>query len=217
MTIMENDNKLLLVFPYNGNGREALDCLDRHRFIGFIDDTRGKQGRDNMGNEVFSRDAISRFKDAEILAVPGSPDSFFLRKKIIEDLNVETHRFATIIHPSARISPSAKIGFNTLIMAGVVITSEVTIGNHVCILPNTVIQHDTVIRDWTLIGGGVVIAGNVVVGENCYIGSGSNIINSVEIGKGTLIGLGSNVLHSLSCEVKAVWNPARVIGRIERR
>ena len=30
----------LLIFPYNGNGIEALDCIgSAYRFIGFVDDT----------------------------------------------------------------------------------------------------------------------------------------------------------------------------------
>jgi sugar O-acyltransferase (sialic acid O-acetyltransferase NeuD family) len=201
----------LLVFPYNGNARESLDCLgNQYTFIGFIDDLPEKQGRDSLGREIYSREVMDRFPKAKILAVPGSPESFLKRQALIESLNISPGRFAQVIHPSANISSSAKIGFNTLIMAGVVITSNVIIGNHVCVLPNTVIHHDTVIEDWTLLGAGLVIAGGVIIHENCYIGSGSTIINNIEIGARTLVGLGSNVIKSLPSGVTAVGNPARV-------
>ena len=121
-------------------------------------------------------------------------------------------RFATVIHPSARISPLARIGRNVLIMAGVVVTSNAIIGDHVCILPNTVIHHDVVVGDWTLIGSNVSIAGHVRLGRNCYLGSGSRIIDGVEIGERTLIGLGSNVIADVRCDVTVVGNPARPIG-----
>jgi hypothetical protein len=40
----------LLVFPHNGNGLDALDCLgDAYRFVGFADDTPEKQGTDSRG------------------------------------------------------------------------------------------------------------------------------------------------------------------------
>jgi hypothetical protein len=35
----------LLIFPCNGNGLKALDCLgDANELIGFVDDTPEKQG-----------------------------------------------------------------------------------------------------------------------------------------------------------------------------
>jgi hypothetical protein len=43
----------LLIFPYNGNGLEALDCLgDQFEFIGFVDDTPEKQGVTKYGHKV---------------------------------------------------------------------------------------------------------------------------------------------------------------------
>jgi hypothetical protein len=45
------DASLLLVFPYNGNALEALDCVgDSYRFIGFVDDTPEKQGIERHGS-----------------------------------------------------------------------------------------------------------------------------------------------------------------------
>ena len=175
--------KKLLIFPYNGNAREAVDCIsNNYEFIGFIDDNKDKQGIEENGIEVFSRDIISKYPEIKILAVPGSPSSYLSRQGIINSLKIPENRFVKIIHPKASISSSSKIGFNTLIMAGVVITSKVIIGNHVCILPNTVIHHDGMIEDFCLIGAGVIIAGNSRIHKDCYIGSGTNIINIIEIG-----------------------------------
>lgn len=203
----------LFIFPFNGNGLEALACVDENQFnfIGFIDDTLEKQGKNKLGFTVYSRDILNLYPDFKILAVPGSPTSYKLRKKIIDELNISTEKFATVIHPNATVSKFAGIGHNTLIMSGVVITSNAKIGNHVCILPNSVIHHDSVIRDYTLIGSNVCIAGNTIVGNNCYVGSGTNIINGITIGDNTLIGLGSNVIKSVETNLKIAGNPARKI------
>jgi len=200
----------LLIFPFNGNGIEAIDCVrGQYDFIGFIDDTIEKQGKTTFGIEVFGREMLSRYKEAKVLVVPGSPASFHLRKKIIDDLKIPNERFATVISPFATISKMAIIGYNVLIMAGVVITSNAIIGNHICILPNTVIHHDSQIYDYTLIGSNVTIAGNSKIGVNCYIGSGTSIINNIEIGDNTLIGMGTNVIKSLPFNSRVVGNPAR--------
>ena len=177
----------LLIFPCNGNGREAVDAIgEQHELIGFIDDTPSKQGIGPSGFPVLQRDALKTFSDARVLAVPGGPMSYLHRCAIIEGLDVPMGRFATVIHPSASISRFASIGYNVLIMAGVVITSNAVIGNHVCILPNSVVHHDASVGDWTLVGAGVTIAGGTSIGKNCYIGSGSSIINDVRIGDGAL-------------------------------
>lgn len=202
----------LLIFPYNGNGLEALGCLSNdYDFIGFIDDEPAKQGMKKERYTVFSREAIRKYKTAKILAVPGSPATYLKRRKIINSIRIPDTRFAQVIHKSAQISPLAKIGFNVLIMAGVVITSNAIIGNHVCILPNTVIHHDVIIGEFSLIGSNVAIAGGVILEKNCYLGSGSNIINNVRIGKYSLIGLGSNVINSFPARARVVGNPARII------
>lgn len=203
----------LLIFPYNGNGIEALDCLgDNYRLVGFIDDTPEKQGTGLGGCPVLHRAALVEMPEAAVLAVPGSPTSYRSRRAIIEGLGVPEERFACVIHPSASVSPMAVLGHNVLIMAGVVITSNAVIGNHVCVLPNTVIHHDTVIGDWTLIGSNVTIAGQVNVGENSYIGSGCSIMNGVRVGEGALLGLGTTVIKDVSAGSKMVGNPGRRIG-----
>jgi sugar O-acyltransferase (sialic acid O-acetyltransferase NeuD family) len=204
--------KKLIIFPFNGNGLEALGCLGNdYELIGFADDTPEKQGKTTFGFEVFSRDLIERYKEAFVLAVPGSASSYKLRKSIINQLNIGESRFAKVVHPNASISPLAKIGFNTLFMAGVVLTSNCIIGNHVCILPNSVIHHDTQIGDFTLLGSNVTVAGGTKLGNNCYVGSGSRIINGIEVGNQSLIGLGSNVIRSVPENSKVVGNPARKI------
>ena len=203
--------KKLLIFPYNGNGLEALDCLvDEFEFIGFIDDDRTKQ-KNNNDYPVFSRDILNKYNNSYVLAVPGNPISYLKRYDIIDGLNIPMERYVKVIHHNAILGKNVEIGYNTLIMGGCVLTSNAKIGNHVIILPNTVLHHDTVIKDYTLIGSNVTVAGNSVINENCYIGSGSRIIDHIEIGEKTLVGMGSNVIKSSGKRVKLAGNPAREI------
>ncbi|QNT70124.1 acetyltransferase [Defluviicoccus vanus] len=202
----------LLIFPFNGNALEAVDCLGpAHRLVAFVDDTPSKRGPTEVGRPVVGREALVEHASAAVLAVPGSPASYRERRRIIEGLGVADNRFARVVHPTAAVSRLARVGCNVLIMAGVVVTSNAVIGDHVCILPNTVVHHDVVIGAFSLIGSNVAIAGGVQVGENCYVGSGSNIINGVELGSGCLIGLGSNVTRSVAAGTSVAGNPARPI------
>ncbi|MFD3002757.1 acetyltransferase [Pontibacter toksunensis] len=200
--------KKLIIFPFNGNGLEALDCIsfDSYDLVGFVDDNPLKKSEDY---EIYTREILHTFKEFYVLAVPGSPTSFRKRKEIISSLGIASSRFITATHPNASIGRNVKIGTNCLIMAGVVLTSNARIGNHVCILPNSVIHHESVVGDYTLIGSNVAVAGGTIIGSNCYIGSGTNIINGISIGDASLIGLGSNILTNVPDDAKMVGNPAR--------
>jgi sugar O-acyltransferase (sialic acid O-acetyltransferase NeuD family) len=200
----------LLIFPCNGNGIEALDCLGPEFYpLGFIDDAPDKVNSKRFGITIFGREALERFPDAQVLAVPGSPISFRERERIVASLGVPVSRFARVVHPLARISPLATVGVNVLIMAGVVITSNAVIGNHVCLLPNTVVHHDAVVGDWSLIGSNVTIAGNTTIGYNCYIGSGASVMNGIKVCDRVLVGLGSNVIRDVPPSITVAGNPAR--------
>jgi len=208
----DQPSKPLLIFPCNGNGIEALDCLGEHyNVIGFVDDTPAKQGRHASGYPVYDRTALLRWHNAEVLAVPGGPSSFVTRGQVITALGIDETRFARVIHPRATVSPLATIGRNVLIMAGVVVTSNAVIGDHVCLLPNSVVHHDVRIGRLSLVGSNVTLAGGVAIGENCYIASGTSIMHGIEIGAGALVGLGSNVIRNVAGGTTVAGNPARPI------
>lgn len=206
----------LIIFPFNGNGIEALDCIDSdvYELLGFVDDDQQKKSRDY---EIFSRSFIAEHPEVYILAVPGSPSSFRERVTQIEALDIAPRRFISVIHSKASIGKNVTIGYNCLIMAGVVLTSNAHLGNHVCVLPNSVIHHDVKINDYTLIGSNVVIAGGTTVGCNCYIGSGTNVINGIKIGDRAMIGLGSNILKYVAANTAVAGNPAREIHQSNPR
>jgi sugar O-acyltransferase (sialic acid O-acetyltransferase NeuD family) len=202
----------LLIFPCNGNGLEALDCLGQAwHCIGFVDDTPQKQAAGAFGYPVFPRSALAEFAEARVLAVPGGPTSYLTRRNVIESLNIAPARFARVIHPAAHVSARAELGENVLVAAGVVITSNAVVGSHVCLMPNSVVHHDSVVRDWTLVGSSVTVAGSVIVGENCYIGSGSSIIHGIRIGDGALVSIGSNVIRDVAPDSCVGGNPAHFL------
>jgi sugar O-acyltransferase (sialic acid O-acetyltransferase NeuD family) len=205
----------LVIFPFSGNGIEALDCIDDEQYdvVGFIDDDYSKRS-DTF--PVYSRNFLFNTKEIYVLAVPGSPASYRKRAEIISSLEIPQERFVTVIHPKASIGRNVKIGYNSLIMAGVVLTSNAVVGNHVCVLPNTVVHHDSIIQDYTLIGSNVVIAGGTVIGSNCYLGSGTTVINGVQVGAYSLAGLGSNIIYSVTEYAKMVGNPARNLNKDKR-
>ena len=214
-------SKKLFLFPFGGNAREALLSVlaaneknQEWDIMGFIDDDQAKHGKECCGVKVLGgKETIKRVVDAFILAVPGNPANYYKRADIIDSLQIDKSRFASIIHPSVVIAPDAMIGYNTLIMPNVVVSCGVKIGNHCIFLPNTIVSHDSVVGDYCCLGSNISISGSVKIDKNCYVGSGTKVRENVSVGERTLLGLGSNVLSDIGSEVIAAGNPAKVIKR----
>lgn len=131
-----------------------------------------------------------------------------LRKMVAERLNCE---FATAIHPTAIISPTAIIGEGTVVMQGAIIQTEVQIGKHCIINTKASIDHECVIGDYVHIAPGCTISGDVQVGEGTWIGVGSTIIQGIRIGKNCIIGAGSVIIKDITDNSKAYGVPCKIV------
>ena len=140
-----------------------------------------------------------------------------IRKMIVERLKANNPdiKFATAIHPSAVISPTAKIGEGTVVMAGAVVNADAVIGNHCIINTGATVDHDCKIGDYCHIAPGVNISGATHVGEGTWIGVGSCVIQCLNIGKNCMIGAGSVVVKDIPDNVTAFGCPAKVIKHHE--
>ena len=139
-----------------------------------------------------------------------------IRKIVVDRLvakaNEDGHplEFATAIHPSAIISPSAKIGEGTVVMAGAVINADAVIGKHCIVNTGATVDHDCVIGDYCHIAPGAHISGGTQIGEGSWIGVGACVIQCLNVGKDCMIGAGSVVVKDIPDGVTAYGNPCKV-------
>jgi sugar O-acyltransferase (sialic acid O-acetyltransferase NeuD family) len=213
--------KKIVILGTGGNSVDILDTLndinDRspklvYDCLGFLDDNESLWGKRILDAPVLG--PLEKAKDLQnclFVNGIGAPTNFWKKEVIIAKTGAALNRFETVIHPSASVSRTARLGRGVVVFQQVVITSNVQVGNHVIILPNTVISHDDVIGDYTCIAGGVCVSGQVTVGRSCYLGTNSTIIGNTEVGDQCLIGMGSCVLRNVPSNSVMVGNPARFI------
>jgi sugar O-acyltransferase (sialic acid O-acetyltransferase NeuD family) len=109
-----------------------------------------------------------------------------------ERIKLLGYRAATLIHPTAYVSPSALIGSGSLIMAQSCVDCRSSIGE-VCVLwPKACVNHDTSIERNTFISPNVTICGNVHIGESSFIGASSVVVDGATLASNTFLKMGSH-------------------------
>ncbi|MFC1903334.1 acetyltransferase [Chloroflexota bacterium] len=176
-------------------------------------------------------DNVIHGKDEQIMGVPVVGDHSVLPKLIkdgvkgaivaVGDNQVRASHFeklsdmglemVNVIHPTAYIAPSAKLGNGATIAVGAIISTKAKIGNNVIINTGATIDHEDEVEDHASVGPGCSIAGRVTIKKSAFLGIGSVVKEYITIGENSVIGAGSVVLEDIPDNVVAVGIPAKVI------
>ena len=203
---MELETKAMWLYGASGHGKVIKEILEAQGVSveGFIDDNPDIAELSGL-LVVHKSDGLSPV----IVSIGVNR----IRKMIVERLkeNNLTIEYGTAIHPSAVISPSAKIGEGTVVMAGAVINADAIIGKHCIVNTGASIDHECVVGDYCHIAPHSTLCGQVKVGEGTLIGVGASVIPCKEIGSWCQIGAGAAVVSNIKDGTTAVGVPARVI------
>ena len=136
----------------------------------------------------------------------------FVREQVWGDLckSLRLSRFPPLIHPSASIAASAKIGAGTTIHQNSVVGPSTTIGNFCTVNTSSSIDHDCIMEDFSSIGPGAHTGGGVLIGERSHIAIGAILSHNIHIGRDSIVGAGSCAIHSIEERVISVGTPSRV-------
>ena len=205
----------LVILGSSGNVLDIVDAVQAspmaYRLVGFLDDNRSV-GEVEYGFPVLGPLSADVAPDGCLFVNGiGSPRSYQGKAALIHRLGVSLDRFATVLHPTATISPSARIGRGTVILGNCSVGANVAIGHHVMMLPNCVIGHDSSIGDYVTFAAGVIVSGSVQIGPSAYLGAGSAIRDSVCLGEGALLGLGAALTKNAPAGVVLAGVPARIV------
>lgn len=130
------------------------------------------------------------------------------RKKIAEKLYCQ---FGIAIHPSAIVSPTAKIGEGTVVMPGAIINADAIIGKHCIINTGASVDHECVVGDYCHVAPHATLCGQVHVGEGTLIGVGASVIPCIRIGNWCTIGAGAAVVKNVTNGDIVVGVPAKIL------
>jgi sugar O-acyltransferase (sialic acid O-acetyltransferase NeuD family) len=184
--------------------------------VGYVDDDPELHGVRVDGLPVLGPlTELKRLPAAHVVVCTGHPGNYFSRKRLVRRLDLDPAHLATVVHPSAVLPATARIGQGSVLLAGVIATAAVTIGNHVAIMPGTVLTHDDVLGDYATVAAGVRLAGGVRVGEGAYLGAGALVRERGSVGAWSLVGMGAVVLDDVPAGEVWAGVPARRLRAVQ--
>ena len=133
------------------------------------------------------------------------------RRRFVEQVAKYGMPFATVVHPSTRISSKTSLGEGTIVSVGAIINAYTQVGRHVLVLSGALIGHHTDIGDFVTVGAASAIAGACRIGEGTYIGLGAVVIDHITIGSNSVVGAGAVVTKDVPDNVQVVGVPARIV------
>ncbi len=194
----------LYIYGASGHGLVIADIaqLCGYKEVVFIDD--GKQEYKNFEDIK---------NDNHIPMIIGIGDN---KIRAMLQQKAQDHGFciATLVHPSAIISPSVAIGKGVVIMPNVVVNAKAVIGDGAILNSSCIIEHECKIGDFAHISPNAAFAGNVSIGSFTHIGIGCVVIQGLSIGQNCIIGAASVVIKNIDNNILAYGNPCKVIKEI---
>lgn len=208
--------KRLLIWGASDQAVVTLDCAQAMQIYGQIDlmgittqkIRRFAQHRVMMEENVIHANLFRAYD--EVIVATGDNRLRQIRLQILEEYGIP---IATIIHPSAIISPTAHVNHGSTILANAVIHTLARIGTGCIINTGAIVEHDCVIKDFVNMSPNCAMAGHCSVESRAFLGIGSTLSPAVTIGEDAVIGAGAVVLTDIPAHATAVGVPAKIINQ----
>jgi UDP-perosamine 4-acetyltransferase len=196
---------------------EIVQLLDQYSIVGLLDADTNKQGKHLLDVQVLGDDSLlpdlyERGVRNAFMAL-GSTDTGSPRRNVYENLRQVGFQVIGVVHPSAVISKSARLGKGVTVMAGVLINANSQIGNNVIVNTGAIVEHDCIVGDHVHVATGARLAGTVTVGTGSHIGAGAIVLEGRNIGSNSIVGAGAVVVRDVPDDVVVIGVPARIYKR----
>lgn len=152
-------------------------------------------------------DFVPRAGDGLVLAL-GSPSA---KRAVHGKLGVRGGAFPKLIHPTARILPTAKLTEGAIFCPGSAAGPDTFVERFVTVNTESGLGHDSRVGEFSTLSSRIDITGGVIVGADVTIGSGAIFVPKVKIGDGATVGAGSVVYRSVPAGATVYAAPAKTL------
>lgn len=122
---------------------------------------------------------------------------------------------ASLQHPRASLSASAKLAAGCQLLANSLVAAEVEMGEACIINHNANVDHECQLGHGVHIAPNATLCGCISLGDYSFVGAGAVILPRLKIGRGAVVGAGAVVTRDVPDFATVVGNPARLIRQTE--
>lgn len=133
-----------------------------------------------------------------------------VRAALVERLRGRGRPLVPLVHPSAIVSPSARIGEGAFVAPGAIVNAEARIGAGAIVNTGASVDHDCRIGESVHVAPGNRLCGDVTVGARTLLGTGTIVLPGIAIGADAIVAAGSVVTRDVQDGARVRGTPARV-------
>lgn len=141
-----------------------------------------------------------------LLMAIGDPHA---KKTLYAELKGKGASFTQLIHPSAVIARSARLGEGVVVCPQAFVSADAVLGDLCAINGNASVGHDVRLGSFSTLSSHVDLTGWVQVGDCAFFGSGARVLPKLKIGSGARVGAGSVVIRSVPSDTVVFAPPAK--------
>lgn len=164
-----------------------------------------------LGGDELLPELIRQGADCFIVGL-GTTSTGELRQRLLEQGVAAGLEPLSVVHPSAVVSPSAKLGRGCQLMPLCVINARAVLGDNVLVNTGAIVEHDCIVGSHVHIATGAKIAGGVSVGDRSLIGLGACVRQGLRIGHNVIVGAGAVVVKAVPDNNIVIGVPAQIMA-----
>lgn len=206
-TLSDNPERTLFIFGNSGHAKMVGEIATLQGYTVFFITLELKDDSNEILEDDFFKSIQNTHSPVDVfLGIGKIEHRAALHKKLLE---ISKCNFPNIIHPTAWIAPSAKIGHGNYIGAFTVINTSAEVGDFTIINTRAIVEHNCIISEFCNLSPGAVLAGNVLIDEQSFLGLNCSVIESIRVSKNTIVGAGAVVTKEHPPYSKLIGVPAR--------
>lgn len=205
----------IIIWGGKSQSRIAIEIIKlnkKNKIIAIVDPKIKKLEISNLIPFVKTEKEFKKYLKKSNHFIVGISGGYGLARSLISEKLIKCNlKPLNVIHPTAILDKTIKIGKGLQVMPGANVNCFSKIGDFVILNTSSTVDHECIIGKGVHIMGNAYVGGRVKIGDFATIGSNATIFPDIEIKRGAFIGAGSVVRKNVGENQVVVGNPAKFL------